>query len=269
MAELSHVERARLEQAVQRLLNRRYQTNPGFTTELVEAWLERANSARRARWVDWPNAAQLAVDLSLVDFTDGYVPYQQVTQQVQRMAGLMRKLADLWDDPKLHAAVGRGMIAADGRGMIAANGDSYCLDTYDDLIADTTDPDVLKRLMELRVAEESADVRTRRALFETPERLSRVLRQTADAAESQLVERPGSPSHARSLSESYDLVAEILCSHTGARPSFRAASPDARFVRAVIKHAGLPWRDWVWRRCGRPQATGSGRNFRKKKLQNR
>jgi hypothetical protein len=260
VVEFTDVERARLEQAVQRLLYRRHQTNPGFTAEQVSTWLERANSARRARWVRWPNAARLAADLSLVDFTDRYVPYQQVTQQVQRIVGLMRKLADLWDDPKLHAATQRVRIAG--------GGDICCLpDTpvHDDLITDTPDPDVLKRLVERWVAEENADARTRRALFENRERLSRVLRQTAYEAESQLVERPGSPSHARELSGSYDRLAELLSAHTGTRTSFRATSPDARFVREVINYVGLPWRDWVWRRCGRPWATESGRNFRKKK----
>jgi len=117
-------------------------------------------------------------------------------------------------------------------------------------IANLTDRiarDNLKQRMDERVAEQLADAHALHTLFEIRERFSRALRQTADEAERQLVDKPVGLTHAGELSTIYAWVAEFLEAHTGSRVSIRPTSPDARFVRKVIEHAGLPWHPWVWR----------------------
>jgi hypothetical protein len=209
-------------------------TNPGFTAELVETWLP-----RKARWRSRPDAAQLAACLSNMDFTYGYVPPDQLAQRLRQITGMMRRLAVALDDPTLSTPVDRVMIA--GTDYIPTPSD------YARHLTVTNDPDDLKRQKERQVAEMSAEAHLRRALFKNHERLSRVLRQVADEAERQLVDRPPPLTHVDELSSIYAWVADALEGHTGSKVAARPHGPDARFVQKVIEHVGLPWHPSLWR----------------------
>jgi hypothetical protein len=279
VAELTDAQIASVEQAAARVaeLIRRYplspKTNPGFAVEQVETWLEEANGPRRAPWVHWPDASRLAADLSAIDFTDEFVAHHPVMRQVRRIAGMMRKLADVWDDPALSAAVGHVMRT--GSYLAWCNDPDALKRVVAEEVAKTSFAgcadvaaarDRFKQRLERQVADMIADAHAFRALFNADvpralfedrkarkdredrerERFSRVLRQTADETEPLLAEEPH-PTHADELRCIYAWVARTLEKHTGSRVSIRPTSPDARFARDVLEHAGVPWRSRLWR----------------------
>jgi hypothetical protein len=81
-------------------------------------------------------------------------------------------------------------------------------------------------------------------------RFPSVLRKVAAAAERAITSSQRRDKHADRLRFIYGCVAKALERHTGKPASIRPDGPDARFVRAVIEHAGLPWKPSTWRRYG-------------------
>jgi hypothetical protein len=223
-----------------------------FTADQVATWLEEANCFGRARWVHRPDAAKLAADLSGLDFTDRFIPHNQVTRQVGQITDTMRRLAAAWDDPAL------ANLARDT--LIDGVGAAFYLDTADlddghlaaqqvkELITNPNlSESVIKQWLDQRVAERMAYAQAWRALKEDPGQFSRKLRRAADESDRQLASGPSGYTHAGQFSFLYERVGATLEKHTGTKVSIRADGPDARFVCKVIEHAGLPWRPWVWR----------------------
>jgi hypothetical protein len=202
--------------------------NPGFTADQVETWLKAANSPRRARWACWPDAAQLATDLSEIDYTDRFTPPHQATRQVRQITGMMRRLADAWDNPNLTREAQRALIWGVGRMLSCAHPDDAGRDQTEQWIADV-------------------DALTFLASY--PPLFSNLLRQAADETEWQHAECPDDRPHTDHISLFYGRTAHTLERHTGSPPVIRAISSDARFVREVVQHVGLPWRPKLWRRC--------------------
>jgi hypothetical protein len=233
--------------------------NPDFSADQIATWLADANPFRRARWVHWPDAALLAAELSGLDFFDRFTPHYQIVRQVRRITGLMRKLADAWDDPDLcHFARGP-LISGTGPALstdfiaieaAAINhGEQLVEQRARKLISNLDLADKLDATQSLdrQVAVKIADSRAIMALHEDRGRFSRMLRQAADCSEWQLAQNGSDFRQGYSLHVLYVMVAETLRKHTGAGVSVRPTSPDARFVREVIEHAGLSWHPRVWR----------------------
>jgi hypothetical protein len=211
-----------------------------FTADQVATWLEEANAFRRARWVHWPDAHQLAADLSEINFTDRFVAHHQVTRKVRQFTAMLRRMAAAWDDPAMSREVRRVLVV--GIGPALSNE-----------VADLADDDVsafgIEQLVDHQVATMLADARAIGKLGEAPERFSGLLLQAADETEWQLSQDPGGDTHADHVSVAYGLTAHTLSHHTGSPPTIRAVSPDARFCRDVLEHAEVPWRARLWRRC--------------------
>jgi hypothetical protein len=200
----------------------------GFTADQVETWLKAANSSRRARWKRWPDAARLAADLSRIDYTDRFTPLHQVRRQVRRITGMMRRLADAWDDPDLADETLRVLIYGVAGMLSCAHPEDAGRDATQQLIADT---DALV------------------FLGSYPPLFSNLLRQAACDAEWQFAQFPDERARTDHISLFYGRAAHTLERHTGSPPVIRAISSDARFVREVMQHVGLPWRPKLWRRC--------------------
>jgi hypothetical protein len=213
--------------------------NPGFTADQVAVWLDEANPFRRARWVHWPDAARLAADLSELDFYDRFTPRHQVNRQVRQISSMMRGLADAWDDATQALFMRWILIGGTGPALSAE------VDALDKVDVDDFDVD---QLIDHQCAVLMADTRAWVALCGDPGRFSRMLRQAADETEWQRVAQDtGGYTHADSFNGLYNMVAATLQKHTAAPVSIRPNGPDARFVREVIEHVGLPWRPRVWR----------------------
>jgi hypothetical protein len=199
-----------------------------FTAEQVATWLEEANASHRARWVHWPDAARLATDLSKIDYTDTFTPLHQATRQVRQITGMMRRLADAWDNPNLAREAERALIWGVAGMLSCAHPDDAGRDQTEQL---------------------RADVDALAFLGSYPALFCNLLRQAADETEWQHAQIPDDRSHADHIGLFYGRTAYALERHTGSPPVIRAIGSDARFVREVIQHVGLPWRPKLWRRC--------------------
>jgi hypothetical protein len=182
----------------------------------------------------WPDAAKLAAELSDIEFFsfDRFTPHHQIVRQVRQVADLMCKLADAFDNPTLDPHAQSVLIIGTGRILSAIDRKGAGRDVRD----------LSEHLL--------ADGQAVEMLFDDPWLFGSLLRQAAAEAKWQLSQNTDTSSHADQLRLLYGMVAKLLERHTRAPSSARSTGPDARFVRAVIKHAGLPWTPWIWRRYG-------------------
>jgi hypothetical protein len=201
-----------------------------FDPDEVAQWLEEANGLRRAPWAHWPDPAALAADLSSIDYGYSFVPHSVAVRQVRQVAALLRKAAAAFDGAMPGSETYRSLFcgAAFASASQRITGDESC----DPLISMV------------------------KALNEDSWNFPSLLRHVADAAEAEIARSPARNTRADLLRFVYGLVAVTLERHTGRPASIRATSPDARFVRDVVEHVGLPWRPRIWRRYGEERAAG-------------